>query len=135
LESGASSVEARVDRIVNAIRPLLKNAVLQNDPRSGVSFNDMESISCATGDVVARALMQEGVLQFGKATAEEVEETRQLVWAAAGPENKRRAKDLSLKRLWQERTVKTMRGPVPIRREYLYFPELRRGISPPRPTP
>ena len=80
--------------------------------------------------------MEAGVLEFARATDEEVAEARTRALKEAKPElaSKFKPEDLRLVRMKQDRTMKTKRGPVRCRREYLYFPDLAVGIFPPRHT-
>jgi hypothetical protein len=97
-------------------------------------MNDIEANSAAVGDLVARALMEATSLEFGRATDEEVEEARREALAKADPElvSKLGGKQPRLVRQMRERTLATERGPVRLRREHLYFPDLRVGLFPPR---
>lgn len=131
-----ATLEQRFDRFVAAVRPIVMEAMKRNDPRSGIKFNDMEATSASAGDAVARMLMEEGLLRFGRATDGEVAEARRAAVAKALPELAagQRPEDARMTRMEQVRTLKTMRGPVRCRREYLYFPDLAVGVFPPRHT-
>lgn len=134
---GQATVEQRVERLFAAMRPIITEAIRKNNPRSGIKFNDMEATSASAGDALARMLMEQGLLEFGRATDEEVAEAREAAVAKADPDVAagRRPEDLKMTRMKQDRTLKTMRGPVRCRREYLYFPDLKVGVFPPRRTP
>ena len=138
-QEAEKALKQRVDRLSAAMRPILEEAVKKNEPRSGIKFNDMEATSASAGDAIARILMEEGLLKFGRATDEEVDEARKTVLANADEDEVaaagQRAEDLRMTRMRQKRTLKTMRGPVRCEREYLYFPDLSVGIFPPRHTP
>ena len=138
-QEAEKALKQRVDRLFAAMRPILEEAVKKNEPRSGIKFNDMEATSASAGDAIARILMEEGLLKFGRATDEEVDEARKTVLANADEDEVaaagQRAEDLRMTRMRQKRTLKTMRGPVRCEREYLYFPDLSVGIFPPRHTP
>lgn len=134
---GQATVEQRVERLFAAMRPIITEAIRKNNPRSGIKFNDMEATSASAGDALARMLMEQGLLEFGRATDEEVAEAREAAVAEADPAVAagRRPEDLRVTRMKQDRTLKTMRGPVRCKREYLYFPDLKVGVFPPRHTP
>ena len=128
------SAEERADRLWNALRPMVAQAIEKNNIRRGAKFNDIEGNSAAVGDVVARALMEAAAVEFGRATDAEVEEARREALAQAAPElvEKLGGRRPRVVRDMRERTIRTARGPVRLRREYLYFPDLRVGIFPPR---
>ena len=128
--------EEKAGRILAALRPAITRAIEANNIRGGAKMNDIEANSAATGDLVARALMEVSLLDFGRATDEEVEEARRRALSKAGPElvSKLGGKEPRLVRQMRERTLSTKRGPVRLRREYLYFPDLRVGLFPPRHT-
>ncbi len=124
----------KTDRILSAIRPTVARAIEANNIRRGAKFNDIEGNSAAVGDALARLVMEANSLEFGRATDEEVAEARIEALKKADPElaAKFKPEDLRLVRQMRERTLHTKRGPVRCRREYLYFPDLKVGIFPPR---
>jgi hypothetical protein len=128
--------EAKARRIMQALEPIVAEAVRNNSPRPGIKFDDIEANSAAAADAVARALMESAVLDFAPATDEEVEEAKREALKKAEPElaSKFKPEELRVVRMKQERTLKTPRGPVRCRREYLHFPDLRVGLFPPRHT-
>ena len=128
------SAEEKAERLWNALKPMVARAIEANNVRRGAKFNDIEANSAAVGDAVARLVMEANSLEFGRATDEEVAEARIEALKKADPELASRFKpeDLRLVRQMRERTLKTKRGPVRCRREYLYFPDLRVGLFPPR---
>ncbi len=130
------SAEEKAERLLNAIKPMVAEAIAKNNIRGGAKFNDIEGNSAAAGDVVARALMEAASLEFGRATDEEVEGARREALAKAEPEvaSKFKPEDLRVVRQMRERTLRTKRGPVRCRREHLYFPDLAVGLFPPRHT-
>ena len=130
------SADEKAERLLRAIRPMVARAIEANDIRRGAKMNDIEANSGAAGDVLARALMEAGVLDFGRATDEEVAEARGEALKKAEPEvaSKFKPEDLRVVRQMRERTLRTKRGPVRCRREYLHFPDLAVGLFPPRHT-
>ena len=128
------SAEEKAERLWNAVRPIVADAIKRNNIRRGAKMNDIEANSAAVGDLVARAPMEATSLEFGRATDQEVEEARREALAKAEPELVSRlgAKEPRLVRQMRGRTLKTERGPVRLRREHLYFPDLRVGLFPPR---
>ena len=128
------SAEEKAERLLRAIKPMVARAIEANNVRRGAKFNDIEANSAAVGDVVARALMEAGVLDFGRATDEEVAEAKREALSKAEPElvSKLGSKEPRLVRQMRERTLRTKRGPVRCSREYLYFPDLAVGLFPPR---
>ncbi len=130
------SAEERAERLWSAIKPMVTRAIEKNNIRRGAKLNDLEANSGAVGDALTRAVMEASVLEFARATDEEVAEARTRALKKAKPEvaSKFKPEDLQLVRMNQDRTMKTKRGPVRCRREYLYFPDLKVGIFPPRHT-
>jgi hypothetical protein len=130
------SAEEKAERLLSAIRPMVARAIEANNVRRGAKFNDIEANSAGAGDVLARALMEAGILDFARATDEEVAEARSEALKKADPElaSKFKPEDLRLVRQMRERTLKTKRGPVRCSREHLYFPDLKVGLFPPRHT-
>ena len=130
------SAEEAAERVLNAVKPMVARAIEANNIRRGAKMNDIEANSAAVGDAVARALMEAGVLEFGRATDGEVAEARSEALKKADPElaAKFKPEDLRVCRQVRERELRTKRGPVRCSREYLYFPDLRVGGLPPRHT-
>ncbi len=130
------SAEQKAERLLNAVKPMVARAIENNNIRRGAKFNDIEANSAAVGDAVARLMMEAAPLEFGRATDEEVAEARTEALAKAKPElvARFRPEDLRLVRQMRERTLRTKRGPVRCSREYLYFPDLKVGLFPPRHT-
>lgn len=121
-----------------ALVPMLAELIENNDPAlEHFDFNQIEASSAAIGDVVSRVLMKQSVEQRLPADSQEV----QAAFAQALKKSGRpvseplTTKDRQMLRMHKKRTLKTMRGPVEIEREYLYFPALKAGIFPPRPAP
>ncbi len=131
------SAEEKAERLWRAIKPMVARAIEDNNVRRGAKFDDIEANSAAVGDALARVLMEATSLEFARATDEEADEARSEALKKADPElaAKFKPEDLRIVRQMRERTLKTERGPVRCRREYLYFPDLKVGIFPPRHTP
>ncbi len=134
------SVEEKAERVWSAIKPMVARAIEKNNIRGGAKLDDLEANSGAVGDALrralTRALMETGILEFARATDEEVAETRTQALKKAKLEvaSKFKPEDLRVVQMNRVRTMKTKRGPVRCRREYLYFPDLAVGIFPPRHT-
>ncbi len=136
LEPNEVSAEEKAERLWSAIKPMVARAIEKNNIRRGAKMNDIEANSAALGDALARLVMEMNSLEFGRATGEEVAEARSEALKKADPElaSKFKPEDLRLVRQMRQRTLKTKRGPVRCRREYLYFPDLAVGLFPPRHT-
>lgn len=130
------SAEEKAERLLNAVKPMVARAIENNNIRRGAKFNDIEANSAAVGDALARVMMEAAPLEFGRAGDEEVAEARTEALAKAKPElaAKFQPEDLRLVRQMRERKLRTKRGPVRCSREYLYFPDLKVGLFPPRHT-
>jgi hypothetical protein len=104
--------------------------------QAGLTFDQIEAQSASIGDLLARILMHDAVGQQPTVSEAEIDHARQTALSQAGPRaRKLRAADLRMARIRDKPcTVATVRGPVPLAREYLYFPELKTGIFPPRRT-
>ena len=128
------SAEEKAERLLDALKPMVARAVTANNIRAGAKFNGIEANSAAVGDAVARALMEASALEFARATDEEVAEAREEALAKADPDlaAKFKPEDLRVVRQMKERALRTKRGPVRYKREYLHFPDLKVGLFPPR---
>jgi len=102
-----------------------------------LTFDEIEAQSASVGDLIARVLMHEAVSRQAAVSEAEVERAKQAALSEAGSlAGKLRAAALKVKRVRDKPcTLATVRGPVPLEREYLYFPELNTGVFPPRCTP
>jgi hypothetical protein len=120
------------------LTPILAEMIEQHDPcLQGLDFNQIEANAAAIGAVLARLLMRRAVQRQADPTPEEEQGARQqaLQQADAKLSRGRRAEELKMVRArGKRRKLKTMRGEVELARTYLYFPELKTGIFPPRPT-
>lgn len=117
-----------------ALLPVLAELIDHHDPAlEHLDFDQTEASAAAIGDVVARLLIKQSVEQRSAATDEEVQAAFERARAKAGPpasELTHEAGHLFMRQR-RKRTFKTIRGPVEIEREYLYFPALKTGIFPP----
>jgi hypothetical protein len=129
------SAEEKAERLLEALKPMVARAVAANNIRAGAKFNGIEANSAAVGDAVARTLMEASALEFARATDEEVAEAREEALGRADPKlvSKLGGKEPRVVRQMRERTLRTKRGPVRCKREYLHFPDLQVGLFPPRP--
>jgi hypothetical protein len=104
----------------------------------GLKFSDIEADGASIGDVVARLVMVEAMKAQPGATEQEEATARQEALRQAAPERAavHPPEDLRLTRMkGRPCELGTVRGPIPYRRDYLYFPDLGVGVFPPRPTP
>lgn len=130
------SVSAAAQAEAQKLVPYLAEMIEQNDPAlSGLDFNAVEARSAAIGDLLGRLLLRQTLDQSGRLTSAEEQQVRQAALAKAAPEYAQGRDPAHLKVVVQRdklRTLKTARGPVPVPRDYWYFPELHVGIFPPR---
>lgn len=128
------AAQEKADRLLSALKPMVAQAIEKNNIRRGAKFNDLEANSAAVGHALARALMEAAAIEFGRAIDAEVDEARAQALSEADPllAEKLGGKEPRVVRQTRERTVKTACGPVRLRQEYLYFPDLAVGIFPPR---
>ena len=122
---------ARAQALLPALAELIEN---QDPCLKHLDFNQIEASSAAIGDVLARVLMQEAVAQRPAATEPEVQTAYEQALRKAGTSSATAATlpEAEVRRMRKKRKLKTMRGPIEIEREYLYFPALKTGIFPPR---
>ena len=128
-----SPMQDRAEAFWRRVKPQVLEVLERHCPeRTDLKFDEIESNSASVGDLIARMLMQEALKQQAAASDAEISAARQeLAQQAAGigksPE------DLRLTRIPDKPCeLSTLRGPVPLTREYLYFPELKTGVFPPR---
>ena len=116
--------------------PFLAEMIEQRDPcLDGLDFNHIEANSAAIGDCLARVLMKRALHQQAQVTPADEQEARRLALERAAPKLRRgrAAEDLQMTRMKdRRRKLKTARGEMDFERTYLYFPELKTGIFPPR---
>ena len=119
-----------------ALVPQLAELIENHDPGlAGLNFDQIEASSAAIGDVLARLLMKKAAEAQAPASEGEVATAYREAREKAGlPPEPPSAKAPTVRRMRKQRTLKTMRGEVPLEREYLYFPGLKTGVFPPRPA-
>ena len=129
------TAEERVDALWARMRVQVVEVVEKHSlERADLKFDEIESNSASVGDLIARLLIQEALKEQAAATATEIEAARQSLTEEARTVGKTPAQ-LRMTRIPDRKCeVGTVRGPVPHQREYLYFPELKRGVFPPRPA-
>lgn len=129
------TAEERVDALWARMRVQVVEVVEKHSlERADLKFDEIESNSASVGDLIARLLIQEALKEQAAATATEIEAARQSLTEEARTVGKTPTQ-LRMTRIPDRKCeVGTVRGPVPHQREYLYFPELKRGVFPPRPA-
>lgn len=129
------TAEEQVDALWARMRAKVVEAVEKHSPdRADLKFDEIESNSASIGDLMARMLIEEALKEQAKATNAEIEAARQSLADAARAIGKT-PEQLCMTRMGERPCeLGTVRGPVTLRREYLYFSELERGIFPPRAT-
>jgi hypothetical protein len=130
------SVSTAAQEQAQKLVPYLAEMIEQNDPAlAGLDFNAVEARSAAIGDLVGRVLLRQVLDKNGLLAPQEEQAVRQAALAKAAPQFAQGLEPAHLKVVVQRdklRTLKTARGPVPVPRDYWYFPELHVGIFPPR---
>lgn len=131
--SSMRSPEERAEALWRRMKPKVLETIVKHRPeRTDLKFDEIESNSASVGDLIARMLMQEALTEQASTTAEEIQSTRESLADAARAVGKT-PDQLCLTRIPDKPCeLGTLRGPVPHQREYLYFPELKQGIFPPR---
>ena len=133
MSSMHSRAEERAEALWKRMKPKVLETIVKHSPeRADLKFDEIETNSASVGDLVARMLMQEALKEQATTTAEEIQSTRESLADAARGVGKT-PDQLCLTRIPKKPCeLGTLRGPVPHQREYLYFPELKQGIFPPR---
>jgi Trk K+ transport system NAD-binding subunit len=133
LSSKQSTAEERAEALWKRMKPKVLEAVAKHSPeRTDLKFDEIESNSASVGDLVARMLMQEALKEQAATTQTDIERARESLSDEARAVGKT-PEQLRLTRIPDKPCeLGTVRGPVPHLREYLYFPELQRGLFPPR---
>lgn len=129
---------ARAEALWQELKPQVAVALEKMSPEQvGLTFDQIEAQSASVGDLIARVLMHDAVSRQSAMSEAEVERAKETALSQVGSlASKLCAKELKVKRVRDKTcTLATVRGPVPLEREYLYFPELNTGIFPPRDTP
>jgi hypothetical protein len=129
------TAEERVDALWARMRGKVVEAVEQHSPdRADLKFDEIESNSASIGDLMARMLIEEALKEQAKATTAEIEAARQSLAQEARAIGQTPGQLRMTRMPARTCEIGTVRGPVPHQREYLYFPELKRGVFPPRPA-
>jgi hypothetical protein len=129
---------ARAEALWQELKPQVATALDKMSPEQvGLTFDQIEAQSASVGDLIARVLMHDAVSRQPATSEAGIERAKEAALSQAGSlAGKLRAEELKVKRVRDKPcTLATVRGPVPLEREYLYFPELNTGIFPPRRTP
>jgi hypothetical protein len=120
------SAEQQADVFLSQFKPCIVEMIQRYDASNrAVRFDDIEADAASRGDSVARELMLLMLKRQGKATPTEIEQAR----SSAGPSSERS----NMTRIYgKPRKLKTVRGAIEYKRDYLYFPDAHKGIFPPR---
>ena len=134
-EPSGSSLN-KAEKILLKLKPQVAQMLERLGPTNRqVTLNEIESDSAARGDLLSRLLMEELFGAQNNATDLEVKQAKVDALNRAAPELSQKFKPETLRMVRmkdKQRTLNTARGKVPLRREYLYFPDLKVGIFPPR---
>ena len=124
--NGELSAERQAETFLRQFKPCVVEMIKRYDAaHRGVRFDDIEADAASRGDLIARELMLLVLKQQGQATPGEIEQVR----ASAGTDLGR----AHMTRIYgKPRKLKTVRGELEYKRDYLYFPEAGKGIFPPR---
>jgi len=135
LSSKRSTAEQRAEVLWKRMKPQVLEALEKHSAeRTDLKFDEIEGNSASVGDLVARMLIQEALREQSVASPEELKTMRQSLAEQARVIGKT-PEQLRMTRIPDKRCeLGTVRGPVPHEREYLYFPELKKGLFPPRST-
>lgn len=130
------TAEEEAEEIWGDVKSRLIEMMERNDPAvENLKLSDIEGNSAAVGDLLSKLLMQRALDKQPRATEEEVREARREALRRADPNLAagKKPEELHVTRIkGREVRLKTVRGEVRCSREYLYFPELRLGLFPPR---
>lgn len=131
----SASALTLADELYVELKPILAEMIDRNDPSVvNLTFNDIEATSASMGDLLAKMLMVRALQRQGCATPAEELAARQAVLKSAPPKMAKKLKpeDLHLTHISDKpRTIKTMRGQITFKRQYLHFPQLSMGVFPP----
>lgn len=121
----SQSAEQKADAFLSRFRPAIVEMIKRYDASNrAVRFDDIEADAASRGDSVARELMLLMLKQQGQATPAEIEHARS---SARSPSER-----ANMTRIYgKPRKLKTVRGEIEYKRDYLYFPDDRKGIFPP----
>jgi hypothetical protein len=130
------SASKRADELYVKLKPHIVGMIEKNDPAvAGLDFDQIEANSAAVGDLLAKAAMLEALAAQPPTTDAEIAQARQEAMKNADPNlaSGKKPEQLRMTRMQdKERGIKTARGAIRYGREYLYFPDLKIGIFPPR---
>lgn len=136
LNMPSASALTQADELYLELKPILAEMIDRNDPSVlNLTFNDIEATSAAMGDLLAKMMMIRALQRQGTATPTEELAARQAVLKNVPRKvaKKHKPEELHLTRIPDKpRTIKTMRGEITIKRQYLHFPQLSTGVFPPR---
>jgi hypothetical protein len=135
MQTAPATAEQKADELLASIKPLVVKMIERYDPaHREVTFNEIESDAASRGDLLARELMKLVLARQGNATATEVQAAREAMAAQQAPAGGAAEAAPMTRMPDRRRRLKTMRGEIDYRREYLYFPDAQSGVFPPRPT-
>ena len=125
--------EQRAEALWKRMKPkILETIEKHNSERTDLKFDEIEGNSASVGDLVARMLIQEALREQSAVSQKELNTARHSFTEQARVIGKT-PNELRMTRIPDKPCeVGTVRGPVPHEREYLYFPELKTGLFPPR---
>ena len=133
MSSKRSTAEQRAEALWKRMKPkVLETIERHNAERTDLKFDEIEGNAASVGDLVTRMLIQEALREQSAASQEELKTARHSLTEQARVIGKT-PDELRMTRIPDKRCeLGTVRGPVPHEREYLYFPELKTGLFPPR---
>lgn len=133
MSSKRNTAEQRVEALWKRMKSKVLDAIEKhNADRTDLKFDEIEGNSASVGDLMARMLIQEALGEQSLASQEELKTARQSLTEPARMIGKT-PDELRMTRIPDKPCeLGTVRGPVPHEREYLYFPELKTGLFPPR---
>ena len=86
--SPSATALAQAEALVVKLKPFLVEMIERNDPAvKNLTFNDIESNAAATGDLLAKLIMQQALAQQTTVTASEEIAARQAVLQKASKKN------------------------------------------------
>ena len=130
----SSAALEQADALYVELKPILAEMLERNDPAvKNLTFNDIESNAAAVGDLLAKLMMRRALTRQPAVTPAEEIAARQAVLQKVPRKKKLNPEELQMTHIKQRRRkLKTARGEINFKRDYLYFPELETGIFPPR---
>ena len=124
---------AAAEALWRRFRPSVAEMIDRCDPAvQDLTFNDIEGNAAAAGDLLAKLLMMQALERQPEITKAEEQAARELAVQKAGLAGCRDAAQLQMTHAGKrKRKLKTARGEITFSREYLYFPQLKKGVFPP----